>query len=120
MTINEMQKRLVTEKIMSLSSSREEELNRHIGALKRIERLENNLHKAMMLLNGSKGYVRTTRSEYQIESGFTAFEEISQYIGEFGIEISLEPMPCPFGSDLWAVSENGMMNLVETEMEGDI
>jgi hypothetical protein len=90
-----------------------EENLRHQVAIMQINRKINNFTTLRKILDGSPGFIRCSQGQLVAESGFTTIGEVIGYIGKPQIDLSMEPMSCAFGMELWAIDDKGMMNLVD-------
>lgn len=112
MTINEKAMADVANKLSWISHERHEEEQRHLLALKRLERQERNLHYAALIIGGMNGFLRCSQGWADLKSGFTCLQEITNRLLEPMVDVSLEQMNVPFGMELWAIDDRGMMTLV--------
>lgn len=83
------------------------------------ERTEQNLLIAQLILLGRKGFFRCQQGQFGINSGFTAFEEVVNHIGEMFVDVSVEPMKCDFGMEVWSIAENGMMTIHSRKVDSN-
>lgn len=116
-TISELAKDQVARKLSGVNFQREMEVQNHKEAMARISYKEQQLHNAMMILNGSAGYVINVQGKHDIISEFSSFEEVIGYVGQFGFEVLMEPKNPSLGEELYRVSENGMMTLIGAQYE---
>lgn len=113
MTINEKAMADVANKLSWMSHEKHEEEQRHLLALKRIERQKQNLHCAALIIGGMSGFLRCSQGWADLKSGFTCLQEITNRLLEPMVDVSLEKMNVPFGMELWAIDDRGMMTLVD-------
>lgn len=90
---------------------------RHIIALRSLERQSGNLHDASIILGGKNGFLRCSQGWAGLQSGWTAFEEIASRLTEPMVDVSLERMNVPFGMELWSIDDRGMMTLIDANRD---
>lgn len=93
------------------------EHQRHHIAMKQLERKEMSYYAAAIILSGSPGYLRCPQGWNSLESGFTTFQEIIMELKESMVDVALERMIVPFGMELWAIDDRGMMTLISANRD---
>ena len=110
-TISELAKESLNIKISAIKSQQYELEENFVYSMKSLEKQKENLLAASQMLNGKAGFFRCTQGTFDIESGFTAFEEIIEKLNTYGVTCSLTPLKCWIGQEVYSVSENGMMHI---------
>lgn len=86
---------------------------RHQVAVMQLNRKLNNITTLRKILDDTPGFIRCSQGQLNAQSGYTTIGEVMHHVGENFIDLSLEPMKCSFGMELWAIDDRGMMTLVD-------
>lgn len=113
MTINEKAMADVANKLYWMDYEKRQEEQRHLLAVNSLARQEQTLHYAAIILGGQAGFLRCRQGWADLKSGFTCLQEITNRLLEPMVDISLEKMTVPFGMELWAIDDRGMMTLID-------
>lgn len=81
--------------------------------IQRLSLLSNDLHDAMMIVHGLKGYYYCRCSNDMPQSGFTEFSEVVSTVGNPMVRVSLEPIEETPGFCVFIIDERGMMTAKE-------
>lgn len=90
-----------------------EENMRHQVAVMKLNRKINNLTVLRKILDGAPGFIRCSQGQLDAQDGFTTIGEVMGYVGQQFVDLSLEPMACPFGMEVWAIDNRGMMTIAD-------
>lgn len=66
------------------------------------------------------GYVRISQhlaAEYEIQSGFTGWEEVVELVESNKVWVSEEELQATFGTIVYRVEENGIMNMISHKID---
>lgn len=69
------------------------------------------------VLSNKKAFLKVNQhamEQFEIESGFTAFEEVIKCLSSYGTEVSFEKPKCFVGDWIFEIAENGLLTLVES------
>ena len=113
MTINEIALAQASNKSYQLREEMLNEERRHLLAKRRIQRQQETMHAAALIISGQSGFLRCSQGWADLKSGFTCLQEITNRLLEPMVDVSLEKMNVPFGVELWAIDERGMMTLID-------
>ena len=86
---------------------------RHQVAVMQLNRKLNNITTLRKILDDTPGFIRCSQGQLKAQSGYTTIGEVMHHVGENFIDLSLEPMKCSFGMELWAIDDRGLMTLVD-------
>lgn len=117
MSINDMALAQVTNSIYQLCQEMLEEQRRHLLAERKIQRKQDTMHSAALIIGGQSGFLRCSQGWADLKSGFTCLQEITNRLLEPMVDVSIEQMSVPFGMELWAIDDRGMMTLVSAERD---
>ena len=87
---------------------------RHQVAVMQLNRKLNNITTLRKILDDTPGFIRCSQGQLKAQSGYTTIGEVMHHVGENFIDLSLEPMKCSFGMEVWAIDDRGMMTLINT------
>ena len=93
---------------------RREAEHKYLNSIQRFNRLETNIHAAIKIIHGSKGYFRCSQHlENLPTSGVSKIEEYTHLIGDIFVEISMDWLTPFVGTCIYEVDTKGVMHFIE-------
>lgn len=117
LTINDLAMANVVNMAHSLKLEIREESQRHLIEIKKLERKRDNVHTAGLIISGRPGFLRCPQGWANLESEFTTLQEVIKRITEPMIDLSMERINVPFGMELWAIDDKGMMTMIDAKRD---